>query len=156
MVRRLFRRAEEDEKMAFDVHDCIAFLTNSGGKSLDESMNKRFRGQDITRTQWTALYYIDRIKGITQKQLAEAMMISGPSASNLVDRLEAAGFVQREEDSENGRVKHLVLTGTGKTKLDELAHIPVEFNEEAVKDLTPEEVEIFKHVLAKMVDSVKE
>ena len=61
--------------MAFDVHDCIAFLTNNGGKSLDESMNKRFRGQDITRTQWTALYYIDRIENITQKQLAEAMMI---------------------------------------------------------------------------------
>ena len=79
--------------MAFDVHDCIAFLTNSGGKSLDESMNRRFRGQDITRTQWTALYYIDRIPDITQKELAEAMMISGPSASNLVDRLETAGLL---------------------------------------------------------------
>ena len=66
-----------------------------GGKSLDESMNRRFRGQDITRTQWTALYYIDRIPDITQKELAEAMMISGPSASNLVDRLETAGRTGR-------------------------------------------------------------
>lgn len=142
--------------MAFDVHDCIAFLTNSGGKSLDESMNKRFRGQDITRTQWTALYYIDRTNGITQKELAEAMMISGPSASNLVDRLEAAGFVLREEDSSNGRIKHLRLTAAGENKLTELAHIPVEFNEDAVKDVDPEDVETFKRVLAKMVNSVKE
>ena len=142
--------------MAFDVHDCIAFLTNNGGKSLDESMNKRFRGQDITRTQWTALYYIDRIENITQKQLAEAMMISGPSASNLIDRLEAAGFVEREEDSGNGRVKHLVLTGAGEAKLRKLAHIPVEFNEDAMKDVSAEDVETFKRVLAKMVESVKE
>ena len=142
--------------MAFDVHDCIAFLTNNGGKSLDESMNKRFRGQDITRTQWTALYYIDRIENITQKQLAEAMMISGPSASNLIDRLEAAGFVEREEDSGNGRVKHLILTGAGEAKLRELAHIPVEFNEDAMKDVSAEDVETFKRVLAKMVESVKE
>jgi len=142
--------------MAFDVHDCIAFLTNSGGKSLDESMNRRFRGQDITRTQWTALYYIDRIPDITQKELAEAMMISGPSASNLVDRLEAADLVLRREDSENGRIKHLVLTEEGEAKLHELAHIPVEFNEEAMKDVSAEDVETFKRVLAKMVESVKE
>ena len=142
--------------MAFDVHDCIAFLTNSGGKSLDESMNRRFRGQDITRTQWTALYYIDRIEDITQKELAEAMMISGPSASNLVDRMEAAGLVQRMEDRENGRIKHLVLTEAGADKLHELAHIPVEFNEDAMKDVSAEDVETFKRVLAKMVDSVKE
>ena len=142
--------------MAFDVHDCIAFLTNSGGKSLDESMNKRFRGQDITRTQWTALYYIDRIEDITQKELAEAMMISGPSASNLVDRLETAGLVHRREDKENGRIKHLVLTKEGEEKLRELAHIPVEFNEDAMKDVSAEDLETFKRVLAKMVDSVKE
>ena len=142
--------------MAFDVHDCIAFLTNSGGKSLDESMNRRFRGQDITRTQWTALYYIDRIPDITQKELAEAMMISGPSASNLVDRLETAGLVLRREDRENGRVKHLVLTEEGAAKLHELAHIPVEFNEEAMKDVSAEDLETFKRVLAKMVESVKE
>ena len=142
--------------MAFDVHDCIAFLTNSGGKSLDESMNRRFRGQDITRTQWTALYYIDRIPDITQKELAEAMMISGPSASNLVDRLETAGLVHRMEDSGNGRVKHLVLTEEGTGKLHELAHIPVEFNEDAMKDVSAEDLETFKRVLAKMVESVKE
>lgn len=142
--------------MAFDVHDCIAFLTNSGGKSLDESMNRRFRGQDITRTQWTALYYIDRIDRITQKQLAEAMMISGPSASNLIDRLETAGLVLREDDESNGRVKHLVLTAEGRAKLTELAHIPVEFNEDAMKNVNAEDLETFKRVLREMVDSVKE
>ena len=83
-------------------------------------------------------------------------MISGPSASNLIDRLEAAGFVEREEDSGNGRVKHLVLTGAGEAKLRELAHIPVEFNEDAMKDVSAEDVETFKRVLAKMVESVKE
>ena len=142
--------------MAFDVHDCIAFLTNSGGKSLDESMNRRFRGQDITRTQWTALYYIDRIPDITQKELAEAMMISGPSASNLVDRLETAGLVLRREDRENGRVKHPVLTEDGAAKQQALAPIPVEFNEDAMKDVSAEDLETFKRVLAKMVESVKE
>ena len=56
----------------------------------------------------------------------------------------------------DGRVKHLVLTGEGTEKLHELAHIPVEFNEEAMKDVSAEDVETFKRVLAKMVESVKE
>ena len=74
----------------------------------------------------------------------------------MIDRLEAAGFVEREEDRGNGRVKHLVLTAAGEAKLRELAHIPVEFNEDAMKDVSAEDVETFKRVLAKMVESVKE
>ena len=49
-----------------------------------------------------------------------------------------------------------MLTEEGAAKLHELAHIPVEFNEEAMKDVSAEDLETFKRVLAKMVESVKE
>jgi DNA-binding MarR family transcriptional regulator len=64
--------------------------------------------------------------------------------------------VLRREDRENGRVKHLVLTEEGAAKLHERAHSPVEFNEDAMKDVSAEDLETFKRVLAKMVESVKE
>lgn len=142
--------------MAFDVHDCIAFLTNQGGKLLDEAMNKQFKDQEITRTQWTALYYIDRINDITQKELADAMKISEPSTTNLVNRLEAADFVQRINNSDNARVKILKLTELGAEKLVNLAHIPIEFNEKATKDISAEDLNTFKRVMRKMIERVSD
>ncbi len=139
--------------MAFDVNDCIAFLTNQGGKLLDEAMNKEFKDQEITRTQWVALYYIERIDSITQKELAQAMRISEPSTTNLVNRLEAAGYVRRIDDDKNARINILELTDLGTEKLVNLAYIPIKFNEQATKDISAEDLITFKRVMRKMIEN---
>lgn len=141
--------------MSFDVHDCIAFITNHGGKLLDESMNRMFAGEEITRTQWTALYYIGRTQNITLKELAADMMISEPSATNLVNRMESSGLVERSTDKNNARMKRLTLTELGKKKLDELAYIPIQFNETATKGISEDDLDTFKRVLDKMIDQVE-
>ncbi|MCQ2560732.1 MAG: MarR family transcriptional regulator [Clostridia bacterium] len=140
--------------MDFSVDDCIAFLTNAGGKALDEGMNQRFKDADITRVQWTALYYIDKIENINQKELAEAMLISEPSTTNLVNRMVQAGFIQRVRES-GARSKTLVLTDLGREKLETLRYIPIGFNQDATKTVSAEELEIFKKVLKDMVNNIK-
>lgn len=49
----------------------------------------------------------------TMGNLASALLISPSNCSRLVDRLEAEGLVRREADTDDGRVKHAVLTDAG-------------------------------------------
>lgn len=49
----------------------------------------------------------------TMGNLASTLLISPSNCSRLVDRLAAEGFVHREADPDDRRVKHAVLTDTG-------------------------------------------
>lgn len=141
----------------FDVHDCIAFLTNHGAKVLDESMNRRFAGHEVTRVQWTALYYIEHMgQPITQKELSAALFISEPSTTHLVNRLQAAGLVVRGSRKSDPRSNYLVLTDKGRQALEELYPIPVSFNRDATEGISEEDLATFKEVLRKMVRNVQE
>lgn len=50
-------------------------------------------------------------------ELAGAMLISPSNCSRLVDRLSTQGLVRREDDMVDGRVKHAVLTASGRDAL---------------------------------------
>ena len=139
----------------FDVHDCIAFLTNSGAKAVCEAMNDQFKKKDLTRTQWTALYFIDQHQKITQKNLARIMMISEPSVMHLIERLEARRLVVRSPDPENFRAKLLSLTDKGKSALHDLYPLVEKFNMEGTKNISPDDLDIFKRVMAQIVQNVE-
>lgn len=153
------RNAQDfDEKRGsemFDVHDCIAFLTNNGAKAVGEAMNNQFKKQDLTRTQWTALYFIDQHHKISQKNLAHTMVISEPSVVHLIERLENHGLVTRTGDPENFRSKLISLTEKGKAALDALFPIVEAFNKDGTKDISPEDLDVFKRVMAQIIHNVE-
>ena len=139
----------------FDVHDCIALLTNSGAQAVCEALNNQFKKGGLTRTQWTALYFIDQTQKISQKDLAQAMMISEPSALHLIERLEGHGLVSRTGDPENFRAKLLFLTEKGKAALDELYPLVEQFNIDGIHDISAEDLDTFKRVMKKIVENVE-
>ena len=134
----------------FDVHDCIALLTNSGAKAVCEALNNQFKKGGLT-----ALYFIDQTQKISQKDLAQAMMISEPSALHLIERLEGHGLVSRTGDPENFRAKLLFLTEKGKAALDELYPLVEQFNIDGIHDISAEDLDTFKRVMKKIVENVE-
>ena len=51
----------------FDLNDCIAYITCKGAKALAQRLEKRLELYNVTRVQWTAMYYVSLDKFITQK-----------------------------------------------------------------------------------------
>lgn len=141
----------------FDVKDCISFITGHGAKRLSESMNQQFKeeGYNVTRVQWTALYYIKLNSDITQKELAEMMLIKEPTLLHLIDRLEADGFVVRTYSKQNRRYRYLSLTEEGERVFRMMLPIAEQFNKDAKVGITDEELETFKKVINKMVENVE-
>ncbi|MDV8001537.1 MarR family winged helix-turn-helix transcriptional regulator [Rhodococcus sp. IEGM 1408] len=69
---------------------------------------------DITRAQVRLLAGIDDDEGTRLVVLAERARIAKQTATALVDRLAAAGYVRRAQDPDDGRARLVQLTSRGR------------------------------------------
>ena len=67
----------------------------------------------ITRSQWWVLAFISRKDGLPQTQLANELDVGKVALGALIDRLETSGFVVRQADPVDRRVKRVYLTRAG-------------------------------------------
>jgi DNA-binding MarR family transcriptional regulator len=68
----------------------------------------------------TALSLVAMDPALNQAQLARKLDIAGPSALKLVDALEGAGFIRREDVAGDRRRYSLVLTAAGRRALEQV------------------------------------
>jgi len=91
-----------------------ATLTDEIDKSLRET-------HGLTLQHFEVLLHLDRAPGNRMRMgdLASAVRLSQSGASRLVDRVERAGHVVRQECDADGRVLYAQLSETGKAQLRE-------------------------------------
>lgn len=75
---------------------------------------------DLTMRQLHVLLAAAASESVTVHQVAEALEISAPTASGLVDRLADKGLVTKVEDSADRRVRHVQLTPDGEQIISQL------------------------------------
>ena len=61
----------------------------------------------ITRSQWWVLAFISRKDGLPQTRLANELDVGKVAVGALIDRLETSGFVVRQADPVDRRVKRV-------------------------------------------------
>ncbi len=138
----------------FDLDDCIAFITNKSAKKLADEFNRRLQENGTTRVQWIALFYIGKAGEISQKELSDYMDIKESSMVRLIDRMEKEELVERRKDSEDRRITKIILTDKGKFLKEELMPRGQEFQDDVLKGISKENLEIFKEVLHRMIDNI--
>lgn len=75
---------------------------------------------DLSPARMTALSIIAGEPEINQATLARRLEVAGPSVLKLVDALESAGLIRRENVVDDRRRYSLVLTPAGRAKLEAL------------------------------------
>ncbi len=138
----------------FDLDDCIAFITNKSAKKLADEFNRRLQENGTTRVQWIALFYIGKAGEISQKELSDYMDIKESSMVRLIDRMEKEELVERRKDSEDRRITKIILTDKGKFLKEKLMPRGQEFQDDVLKGISKENLEIFKEVLQRMTDNI--
>ncbi len=84
--------------------------------------DKRARVMGMTRAQWSLLLRLARNPGLSQKEVADLLEVEPISVARLVDRLEAAGLVERRADEQDRRIWRLHLLPRATAKLEEINH----------------------------------
>ncbi len=123
---------------------------------MAEAFGRRLEGTGLTRIQWVALYYMSIHEKINQRDLSKLMNVNDSSIGRLIDRMERDGLVERIKDAHDRRVFDVILTGKGRTIIEDSIIIGAKFSDDLIKGLSHEEVETFEKVLSTMVKNVCE
>jgi MarR family transcriptional regulator, transcriptional regulator for hemolysin len=89
----------------------------------------------ITRSQWWVLAFISRKDGLPQTQLANELDVGKVGVGALIDRLESSGFVLRQADPVDRRVKRVFVTKQARGFLEKLRKETDKFNVKIVNGI---------------------
>ena len=113
----------------------------------------------ITRSQWWVLAFISRKDGLPQTQLANELDVGKVAVGALIDRLESSGFVIRQADPVDRRVKRVYVTKQARGFLEKLRKETDKFNAMIVNGIDRKQLEgasdallAMKHNLLAMSD----
>ncbi len=88
----------------------VAFALHDAARMLRTYSDHRARELNTTRAQWAVLTRLQRCEGAKQNELAEALDIAPITLVRLIDKLAAAGMVERRADPAVRRAHRLYLT----------------------------------------------
>jgi DNA-binding MarR family transcriptional regulator len=128
----------------------FGFLLHDTARLLRRDFERRSKGTGLTRAQWAVLAYVARNEGSNQAALADMLDIEPITLVRLLDKLEAAGLVERRPDPADRRVRRLYLTEATGPLLGQLQHLASETREAALAGLTDAERQQLTDLLMKV------
>ncbi len=102
----------------------------------------------LTGTQAGALFCFDDSKGLLIGELGAALGLGQSATSGLVQRLVAAGFVERSEEATDGRAARLQLSRLGRERRKEAARRAQALNAALLKGFGEDEIAVIARWLA--------
>jgi DNA-binding MarR family transcriptional regulator len=108
---------------------------------LARELRKETEQLGITARQATLLWLVKRSPGLSLAELAAEEGISPPAMSGHVDRLERAGFLQRERSSDDRRRVGLRLTEDGERLMRRIRARRTSWLADRLRTLEPAELE---------------
>lgn len=130
-----------------DLSRNFGFILNDVARLMRTTFDRRVRSLGLTRSQWWVLNHLFRNDGATQSELAVILELEKPSLGRLLDRLESKGWVRRESDAGDRRVRRVFLTEEVQPAIKAMRAAAAEVRREALAGLAVEEQERFVDLL---------
>ncbi len=128
----------------------LGFLLNDTSRLLRKRFEQRARGFGLTRAQWQALAYLARNEGIQQSTLADILELEPITLGRTIDRLEAAGLIERRRHESDRRAWRLFLQPKAHDLLIHMFRIGDATRAEAMAGVSEEERVVFTRILTVM------
>jgi DNA-binding MarR family transcriptional regulator len=81
-------------------------------QKISQAASDDLRREGLSLGQFDVLAHIGAAEGSAQQQIADALLVTKSNVCQLLDRMERAGLVRREQ---HGRTNHLYLTPEGRS-----------------------------------------
>lgn len=136
--------------------NCPAFLTNITGNHLHADLAKELElaGYTLPKQQLRILFYLYEENGIEQKRLCERIKLSKISLVKLINDLEAANIVVRVPSENDMRHNRIFLTSLGKKLKTPLLTLVDEHKRKIFDGFSPEEIELYRSMLKRMIHNL--
>lgn len=125
-------------------------------RSWRAEIDRRMASHGLTEARWLVLLRLSRAPGpLTQKALAAAVGVQGPTLVRTLDWLEAEGLIERRADPQDRRCNRLHLTAAGRERIAGLAAFKAQLAEELFDNISEAALEQMLRTLDQLHRNIK-
>jgi MarR family transcriptional regulator for hemolysin len=122
-----------------DLSRNFGFILNDVARLLRTAFDRRVKSLGLTRSQGWVLNHLFRNDGVTQSELADILQVEKATLGRLLDRLEAKGWVRRENHADDRRAKRVFLTEEIEPALRAMRAAAADLRRDALAGLSTED-----------------
>jgi MarR family transcriptional regulator, organic hydroperoxide resistance regulator len=119
-----------------DETDCIFFQFAKTYQLSSRFLSQKVSELNLTSVQAMILGFLDMEDQITSSELGKRAELDSATLTGILDRLEAAGFIERKGNPDDRRSIHIHLTQKGKALSSEATRVIAAANAEFLQVLT--------------------
>lgn len=134
--------------------ETLPFEIAETAHALRRAFGRRAAALGVTGAQWKVLFRLSRMPGMRQVDLAEALDVEPITLCRIVDRLEAAGLVERVGDPDDRRAWRLHVTAKAVPLVEQLRALGDVLMGEAFSGIEVAELEQVRRILARMRENI--
>ncbi|WP_368653831.1 MarR family winged helix-turn-helix transcriptional regulator [Ornithinibacillus sp. 4-3] len=125
-------------------------------RALDSISNIEFKEYNLTKGQYLYLVRIYENPGIIQEKLSELIKVDRTTVARAVKKLELNGFIRKENDKHNKKIKKLYPTEKGKNIYPAIKKENDYSERIAIEGFSKKEIEIATQLLQKMRENIEQ
>lgn len=135
----------------------LSYYIKNINNSIESNKNNDMREFDLTAQQFSCLMYLytHKTKPINQRDIETHLSVSKATASGILQRLEAKGFIIRKVSDGDSRYKELLKTSKGDLFIDEISSRINRNENKMLSGFSSEEKEAFKNYLVRIYENLK-
>ncbi|MDD3764421.1 MAG: MarR family transcriptional regulator [Nevskiales bacterium] len=120
------------------------------GRLIRQDFRRRAQHLGLTQPQWSALAQLHYHPGLTQAALAERLDVHPVTVTQLLERLNKAGWIRREPHEQDRRALRVFLTASAEPLIAELARLGQQTRARAFDGLSTAEREQLETLLLRV------
>jgi DNA-binding MarR family transcriptional regulator len=133
----------------------FGYLLNDVTLHIRKHFDRRAVKFGLTRAQWRATKRLYHREGMRQTELAESLEMEPIAVGRVIDRLQAAGFVERRPDPKDRRAWRLYVTDQARSVIADMELIARGIRKDAAKGIPVPELEQALGVLNRMKENLQ-
>jgi DNA-binding MarR family transcriptional regulator len=143
-------RYDEEQTPALEVIGKFLRLYRYFRRYSREMHRAGLRGKEVA-----TLRYLLETEPLTIGQIADYLFISTSTTSEMISRMEDAGYVARRRSEKDCRVVYVDLTASGEQMANETPLGGIPLLREKLKALPPERLEAYDHCFSDLLESME-
>lgn len=144
------RAAERRHGMISQADLLIGSIIHRVAQLIRTRIDEEVRPHGLTRLSWLAASHVDQAPGLTLSDLAARLELGNATTGKLIDRMVAAGWVDRRASDSDRRAQVLMPTAKGSGAVEELRPVGARLREHILVDLTAEERALLEALLMRI------
>ena len=135
---------------SLDPYESLGFHCSLTLRAFVGALEAKLKGTGVSPAQFVALAHLTALGPLSQSELADRLSITPATAVRLIDRMERDGWVIRQIDKQDARVRRVAPTEQAARIWEEVSRAGRALLEQAYQGVHPAEIETVKRVLERV------